>query len=321
MQQTSRTLSRRQAFWLFTGAGVAAGALSGCGAGSGVTSAAGAGRATLTVAWPDATRLIPAAASSITVRFTLEGIEVAAQTIARPSSGGTSTLTFDTLPVGALTATATAYPTTTGSGVAQATATTTAVIVVGQTTSITVTMASTIDRLTVSPTSPSVEAGSTVALTATALNASGAIVLTASGGFTWSSLTPSVASVSASGVVTGIASGTAQIQVTESESGKVATVAVTVTSPIASCSLIPSETDGPYPLYSVLSNASMVRSAIAESKTGVPLTVELTLVRSNGGCAVIPNAYIYIWHCDKDGQYSGYSSGQNGNHAGETLHR
>ena len=88
-----------------------------------------------------------------------------------------------------------------------------------------------------------------------------------------------------------------------------------------SCTLIPSETDGPYPLYSVLSNSSMVRSDVTDGKTGVPLTIELTLANVNGSCGVIPNAYIYIWHCDKDGTYSGYNSTQNGNHLGETYCR
>jgi protocatechuate 3,4-dioxygenase beta subunit len=30
---------------------------------------------------------------------------------------------------------------------------------------------------------------------------------------------------------------------------------------------------------------------------------------------------VYIWHCSKNGEYSGYSSTQNGNHAGETWLR
>ena len=83
---------------------------------------------------------------------------------------------------------------------------------------------------------------------------------------------------------------------------------------MTSCHLIPTETDGPYPLYSVLSNSAMVRSSITETKTGVALTGELTLVKVSGSCGVLPNAYVYIWHCDKGGTYSGYSSTQNGNH-------
>lgn len=74
-----------------------------------------------------------------------------------------------------------------------------------------------------------------------------------------------------------------------------------------SCVLIPEETEGPYPLTAVLSNSSMVRSDITEGKTGVPLTVVLNLVDINSSCAPVTDASVYIWQCDKDGVYSGYS--------------
>lgn len=64
-------------------------------------------------------------------------------------------------------------------------------------------------------------------------------------------------------------------------------------------------------MLSVLSNSGIVRSDITEGKTGVPLTLLLKLVNVNASCAPISNAAIYIWHCDKDGVYSGYS-GQTG---------
>lgn len=79
----------------------------------------------------------------------------------------------------------------------------------------------------------------------------------------------------------------------------------------STCSLIPSETEGPYPLLAVLSNSGIVRSDITEGKAGVPLTVLLKLVNTNANCTPISNAAVYIWHCDKDGVYSGYS-GQTG---------
>jgi protocatechuate 3,4-dioxygenase beta subunit len=87
------------------------------------------------------------------------------------------------------------------------------------------------------------------------------------------------------------------------------------------CTLIPQETEGPYPLLSVLSNSAIVRQNITEGKTGVPLTLTLKLVNVSNSCGPIVGAAVYIWHCDKDGQYSGYSSGANGNHAGETYLR
>jgi protocatechuate 3,4-dioxygenase beta subunit len=92
-------------------------------------------------------------------------------------------------------------------------------------------------------------------------------------------------------------------------------------SPDGSCSVIPTETEGPYPASSVLTNSSIYRQDIRDAKSGVPLTVVLNLQNINASCAAVSNAAVYIWHCDKDGAYSGYSSSQNGNHAGERFLR
>ena len=90
----------------------------------------------------------------------------------------------------------------------------------------------------------------------------------------------------------------------------------------STCALIPSETDGPYPLYSILSNTAIQRRDITESKTGVPLKLILRLVNANNSCAPIANAAIYIWHCDKDGVYSGYANQTGGvNASGQTFLR
>lgn len=77
-------------------------------------------------------------------------------------------------------------------------------------------------------------------------------------------------------------------------------------SSIGSCTLIPTETIGPYPLSTFLDNSTVLREAINEDKTGVPLTVKLRLVDINNQCGPV-SGYVYIWHCDKDGLYSGYS--------------
>jgi len=74
-----------------------------------------------------------------------------------------------------------------------------------------------------------------------------------------------------------------------------------------SCALIPQETQGPYPLLTILSNSTMLRQDITEGKTGVALKLVLKLVNVNASCAAIANTAVYIWHCDKDGIYSGYS--------------
>ena len=314
----AKKISRRDAvFYLATASVAASGIVVGC-SGSLATAT---GAATISIEWPDRSRLIPDASESITVSFLNGTTVVASQTVARPTSSSSTTVSFSSLVAGDLTLKAEAFPTTTGTGTAQASATKAITITSGVTSTLSITMDSTIGSLSITPTNPTVQVGSTIQLAMTALNSSGGIVLTSSANTTWTSLSTSIASVSTTGLVTGLAAGTAQIQVTESESGVSATVSVTVSTASVSCHLIPSETDGPYPLYSVLSNSAMNRSSVNESKTGVPLTIELVLVNVNGTCTVIPNAYIYIWHCDKDGEYSGYNTTANGNHLGETFCR
>lgn len=72
------------------------------------------------------------------------------------------------------------------------------------------------------------------------------------------------------------------------------------------CSATPSETAGPYP-YDLSKNSAIFRTDITEGKTGIPLTLTLTIVNSNNSCAAISGARVDIWHCDKDGYYSEYS--------------
>ena len=98
------------------------------------------------------------------------------------------------------------------------------------------------------------------------------------------------------------------------------TVAVTRATQ-GSCTLTAKETEGPYPLLAILGNSSMVRSNITEGKTGVPLTVTLTLQDASNGCAAVQGAAIYIWHCDKDGLYSGYDIQNNRGQTGLTYTR
>ena len=93
-----------------------------------------------------------------------------------------------------------------------------------------------------------------------------------------------------------------------------------------SCSVIPSETAGPYPGDGSNSNGSGIanaltlsgivrsdiRSSIVGSSTvaqGIPLTVTLKLVNANNSCASLAGYAIYLWHCTREGGYSMYSSG------------
>jgi len=86
-----------------------------------------------------------------------------------------------------------------------------------------------------------------------------------------------------------------------------------------SCTLIPTETAGPFPL-DLTENTTFLRQDIKESKTGVPLNVKLKII-GNANCLPMANVRVNIWHCDKDGLYSGYSTTNNQGQAGLTYLR
>lgn len=70
-----------------------------------------------------------------------------------------------------------------------------------------------------------------------------------------------------------------------------------------SCTVSPSETEGPFPTKTP---SSLVTNDIRSDRTGVPLTINITINNSNNNCAALANAIVDIWHCDKDGNYSEY---------------
>ena len=73
------------------------------------------------------------------------------------------------------------------------------------------------------------------------------------------------------------------------------------------CAVTDSETDGPYPLYNSR-GSSIQRLDITDGKQGTPLNINIIVRNVNNNCAIISNARVDIWHCDKYGYYSGYSN-------------
>lgn len=69
------------------------------------------------------------------------------------------------------------------------------------------------------------------------------------------------------------------------------------------CSVSPSETAGPFPTKSP---SSLVVSDIRSDRTGVPLSINITIKNANANNAILEGAIVDIWHCDKDGYYSEY---------------
>jgi protocatechuate 3,4-dioxygenase beta subunit len=97
-----------------------------------------------------------------------------------------------------------------------------------------------------------------------------------------------------------------------------ATSAVSGIAAGASCEVIPEETAGPFPGDGsngpdVLSQTGVVRKDIRSSfgsssgvAAGVPLAISLAL-EDGTDCAPLAGAAVYVWHCDRDGNYSLYS--------------
>lgn len=94
----------------------------------------------------------------------------------------------------------------------------------------------------------------------------------------------------------------------------------TATAGAAPVSEVPDETGGPYPGdgsngVNVLDDSGIVRSDIrssfgasATTAQGVPLQIALTVRDAATGAALVGKG-VYLWHCDREGRYSLYSSG------------
>lgn len=75
---------------------------------------------------------------------------------------------------------------------------------------------------------------------------------------------------------------------------------------VNSCTLIPAETAGPFPL-DLSANAFYLRQDVRENRTGTQLNLRMKII-GLGNCEPMPNVRVNIWQCDKDGNYSGYGS-------------
>ncbi len=88
------------------------------------------------------------------------------------------------------------------------------------------------------------------------------------------------------------------------------------------CPAIPGETAGPFPGDgtngpNVLELSGVVRADLRASfggsttvAAGVPLTLTMTI--TDRDCAPRAGVAVYVWHCDREGRYSLYSSGVTG---------
>jgi protocatechuate 3,4-dioxygenase beta subunit len=136
----------------------------------------------------------------------------------------------------------------------------------------------------------------------------------------------------AAATTTATTTGTAAGTTTGTTTGTATGTTTTTTTASGSCIADPTETNGPYPsdgtnsvngtISNVLTASGIVRSDIRSSfgtstttAPGVPLVLTINLVNTNSSCAALSGYAIYVWHCDRAGNYSLYSTGvQNENY-------
>jgi protocatechuate 3,4-dioxygenase beta subunit len=76
----------------------------------------------------------------------------------------------------------------------------------------------------------------------------------------------------------------------------------------STCAVTPTETEGPYPdRIGMLNNPTYLRRDITEGRSGLSLTLILTIVSAREACNPVANASVEIWQCDAAGHYSEYS--------------
>ena len=149
------------------------------------------------------------------------------------------------------------------------------------------------------------------------LGVAGAAVLVGCGG------DEEAASTSTAGSATGSTAGStaASDGTTTAADSSATTTASAAVGSTTDCSPIPEETAGPFPGDgsngpNVLTQSGVVRQDIRASfgssstvAEGVPLTINLDVLEAARDCAAFSGAAVYVWHCDREGRYSLYSSG------------
>lgn len=91
---------------------------------------------------------------------------------------------------------------------------------------------------------------------------------------------------------------------------------------LMACTVVPTETSGPYPILAG-QLAATLRTDMRESEAGQLHKIRLKIL-GNTNCAPLVNAEVDVWHCNALGYYSGYTTnGQNGsiNYSGATWLR
>lgn len=205
--------------------------LAGCGGGTSQAESGSRASMRVKIEWPESTRLIPDASRSVKLVVKHQGEQLAVKVVPRPAAGVVSTtVTLGNLPSVAASLEASAHPGEDGSGAAQASGSAGVSLASGKVVEASITMGSAIARIACSPASLTVKPGGSAVVTAGAFNAQGQLVLTASHNWSWTASggAAGVQGNGSSATVTGVSAGEAVVTVREAESGKTATLPVSV---------------------------------------------------------------------------------------------
>lgn len=71
------------------------------------------------------------------------------------------------------------------------------------------------------------------------------------------------------------------------------------------CDVSPRETKGPFPTKTP---AQMMQSNIKSDRDGIALLINFTILDKADKCKPLTGAFVDIWHCNKDGNYSEYGN-------------
>lgn len=75
------------------------------------------------------------------------------------------------------------------------------------------------------------------------------------------------------------------------------------------CVLTATDIEGPFYIdeMEVMNDVTMIRSDVRDGHAGVEFRLHFRMLDARKSCAPIAGAELYIWHCDADGYYSGFS--------------
>ena len=186
---------------------------------------------------------VPGAARSLLLQvLSSDGVTVLRSVLlVRPVGGGSTTVSFDPLPIGPVVIAASAFPNADGTGIVLAD-TATRMTLSQRSMPLAIALSSTIKSVDIAGESPGMNVGDSMPLTATPTDHAHHPIAVDNDGILWASSDPHVARVSAKGVVMAMAPGVAQITARAVGSSAQDYIRIIVTKPPAPGTLVAYDT-------------------------------------------------------------------------------